>query len=611
MARRARRCRPIRSSAARSGSHRRHRARIGRPPLPRGAHPLLGRRLATAVPIFETMLSAQRPPTSASTACTAPHWSPGPCSSRWRRPRPASCADRRTARSRSSSSASRWCCRRQDASCSFTSRRARRRAAVLGPQPHRPMGPATGSCTRRDASCRRPQPSACGGAQTPLRPDRAGLGRSIAVRSRTTRNSLALASSSARPSAACRQARRQHREVLASLALPQACAADAVVLGPSRPARRCLAGGRAVRPAVRGRPEIYLLTEIDRVELAGPLPAQFLLPCTAARCARAATRADGAPTSRLRADDGAVLGVIHGVDAAPCDRARRCSRGRGRRPTRDLFYQVAWEPAPVSLRASHSLAGAGAFVPRVRERFGSLAVEHGVSIYEQLLPELDRLSVEHVGRGPAPARLRRDAGPRVLAAAEAATLRIAPRHARLFARLLEMLAEERRAATARRRASRSPARCPRPIRRRATTRLVQRFGEVDGELSTLRRCGPALARVLYGRAGSAAAAVPRRLVRRGAQALRRVAVRAHLQRRARRGAAAAIAALPPDEPPARAGDRRRHRRHDDATCCRCLPAERVEYTFTDLSPLFLERAAEQFQAYPFVRARCSTSSATR
>ena len=32
-----------------------------------------------------------------------------------------------------------------------------------------------------------------------------------------------------------------------------------------------------------------------------------------------------------------------------------------------------------------------------------------------------------------------------------------------------------------------------------------------------------------------------------------------------------------------------------------LPADRVEYTFTDLSPLFLDRAAEQFAAYPFLR----------
>ena len=32
-----------------------------------------------------------------------------------------------------------------------------------------------------------------------------------------------------------------------------------------------------------------------------------------------------------------------------------------------------------------------------------------------------------------------------------------------------------------------------------------------------------------------------------------------------------------------------------------LPADRVEYTFTDLSPLFLERAAEQLASYRFVR----------
>ena len=34
-----------------------------------------------------------------------------------------------------------------------------------------------------------------------------------------------------------------------------------------------------------------------------------------------------------------------------------------------------------------------------------------------------------------------------------------------------------------------------------------------------------------------------------------------------------------------------------------LPADRVQYTFTDVSELFLERAAERFAAYPFVRYR--------
>ena len=34
------------------------------------------------------------------------------------------------------------------------------------------------------------------------------------------------------------------------------------------------------------------------------------------------------------------------------------------------------------------------------------------------------------------------------------------------------------------------------------------------------------------------------------------------------------------------------------TCCRALPAEGYEYTFTDVSPHFLGRAAEKFAAYP-------------
>jgi hypothetical protein len=34
-----------------------------------------------------------------------------------------------------------------------------------------------------------------------------------------------------------------------------------------------------------------------------------------------------------------------------------------------------------------------------------------------------------------------------------------------------------------------------------------------------------------------------------------------------------------------------------------LPADRSRYVFTDLSPLFLDRARQKFAAYPFVEYR--------
>ena len=266
-----------------------------------------------------------------------------------------------------------------------------------------------------------------------------------------------------------------------------------------------------------------------------------------------------------------------------------------------LGYQVAWEPAPLAAprrgwcRRRHRS-------PRCAAGSTTLARTHGVAVYDDLLPELDRLSAEHVVRGPARARLRRHAGPvRSAPRPRPRRLGVVPAHRRLFARLLQMLAEDGILRGAGRRLRvRGAAR----RRRQPTARydaLLARFGEVDGELSTLRRCGAALAQVLRGDAGSAAVAVPRRIVRRGARSStssRRTP--APTTARSARPLTAAIAALP-------SASRLRVLEIGAGTggttsyVLPLLPGDRVEYTFTDLSPLFLERAAEQFAAYPFMR----------
>nr|MBP7567874.1 SDR family NAD(P)-dependent oxidoreductase [Burkholderiaceae bacterium] len=130
--------------------------------------------------------------------------------------------------------------------------------------------------------------------------------------------------------------------------------------------------------------------------------------------------------------------------------------------------------------------------------------------------------------------------------------------------------------------------------------LMQTFGEVDGELRTLRRCGPALAAVLRGEQD------PLQLLFPGgsfdeARKLYVDSPYAQTYNRALGEALqSAIARLP-------AGARLRVLEIGAGTggtttyVLPLLPAERTEYTFTDLSPLFLERAAENFAAYPFVR----------
>ncbi|MGQ3058934.1 MAG: methyltransferase, partial [Nevskia sp.] len=181
-------------------------------------------------------------------------------------------------------------------------------------------------------------------------------------------------------------------------------------------------------------------------------------------------------------------------------------------------------------------------------------------------------------------------------AGESQRLGVVPRHERLFARLLQMLAED---GLLRGEGDRHTV-LARLGTADAATRydtLMQTFGEVDGELRTLRRCGPALAAVLRGEQD------PLQLLFPGgsfdeARKLYVDSPYAQTYNRALGEALqSAIAQLP-------AGARLRVLEIGAGTggtttyVLPLLPAERTEYTFTDLSPLFLERAAENFAAYP-------------
>ncbi len=393
------------------------------------------------------------------------------------------------------------------------------------------------------------------------------------------------------------QAHRRDGEALAQIALPAVCANDAITWAhPALLDGALQAVGLALPPSTDGE-QAYLLTEIDRIALTGPLPASLWCHARVLN-ARDRNPAEWQADVTLRSLDGAVLGVIRGVRLRHASRDA-LARAIGGAAGRDLFYQVGWEPSPAATRAAPLLQRAESFVPRLQQRFDALAAQHGLSVYEQLLPELDRLSAEHVAAALRELGFDDTPGRRFDAAGEARRLGVAARHARLFARLLEMLVEDKLL-------------CIRGSEFELVSRLsvadagarydalMQRFGDTDGELSTLRRCGPALARVLRGEQD------PLQLLFPGGSfaEARKLYVESPFAQTYNRALAemlqAAIAKLP-------AGARLRVLEIGAGTggtttyVLPVLPADRTDYTFTDLSPLFLERAAEQFAAHPFVR----------
>jgi len=392
---------------------------------------------------------------------------------------------------------------------------------------------------------------------------------------------------------------RRDGEALARIALPTACADEPVTWAHPALLDGALQSIGLTLPQTEDTEHTYLFTGLDRIDLAGPLPAS--LWCHA-RLLNAVGQEPQPPEWQaevtLRSLDGGVLGQIRGVHLRRASRDA-LARSLGHASGHGLFHEVVWEDAPAHAPAAASLPDPAGLAPALRERFGALAAEHGLAVYERLLPELDRLSTDHVATALRQLGFDDTPGRGFDTAGESQRLGVVPRHERLFARLLQMLAEE---GLLRSEGGRHTV-LARLGTADAATRydtLMQTFGEVDGELRTLRRCGPALAAVLRGEQD------PLQLLFPGgsfdeARKLYVDSPYAQTYNRALGEALqSAIAHLP-------AGARLRVLEIGAGTggtttyVLPLLPAERTEYTFTDLSPLFLERAAENFAAYPFVR----------
>jgi acyl transferase domain-containing protein/SAM-dependent methyltransferase/acyl carrier protein len=280
---------------------------------------------------------------------------------------------------------------------------------------------------------------------------------------------------------------------------------------------------------------------------------------------------------------------LRGVDGSAPAEAETAREADG------LYYKIAWEPAasqgPRTRALSELVKGSG-------ERFGALMLEHGFEIYDRLMPDIDDLSVAYVRNALVQLQFDATPGRRLTAATEAARLGIVKRHGRLFARLLARLAET---GTLRSEGDeyivRQPLTAEDPASRCAD--LLTRFGAADGELQLLQRCGGHLASVLRGEQDPL-----QLLFQEGSLAAVRKVYAESPYARIYNGMLADFVcraiAQQSDGRPIRvleigAGT--------GSTTSFVLPllGKQVDYTFTDISPLFLAQAAERFGEYPLLR----------
>ena len=394
-----------------------------------------------------------------------------------------------------------------------------------------------------------------------------------------------------------REIRRRDGEAFVTVTPPPGCADDLVVWAhPALLDGAFQAAGLAVPPQ-EGASDIYLLSGVGEIALPAPLPAGFRCHARLRPCAEPRPR-EWLADVNLLGSDGALVGRLQAVSLRRAPPAKADAQPG----LQDLFYRPVWEALPAPGMLAAALQGPPSFAATVRREFASLSQRHGMQVYDELLPELDRLSRELIVAALLQLGFDGTPGRRFGPGDEAGRLGVASRHARLFARLLEILADDGllvrhgpQFAVA------GPidgsALLELPARRCES--LLARFGEVDGELRMLRRCGGELKEVLRGAVDPLQLLFPN-----GAfDEARKLYVESPYARTYNGALAAAITAAIARLP---AGGRLRVLEIGAGTggstsfVLPLLPADRVDYTFTDLSPLFLERATEQFGGYPFL-----------
>jgi acyl transferase domain-containing protein/SAM-dependent methyltransferase/acyl carrier protein len=270
-------------------------------------------------------------------------------------------------------------------------------------------------------------------------------------------------------------------------------------------------------------------------------------------------------------------------------------------PWRDWLYEPRWRPAPDEA-AQHNTP---TYIPDTaslkRMIDDHVAVSHRTQLgsdSDQAYGELDRLCHDYIVEALGKLGCELRAGERFSTGALRARLGVIDRHARLFARLLNILAEDGILAgdAAAWHVSRVPER---PASQARLANLASAHPDIAAELAVLAPCGANLAEVLRGNEN------PMRLLFPGGSldAVSRLYSEPRPVRvfndLVERCIEAVVARLPTD----------RHLRvleigagtgGTTGRLLRHLPPDRSAYRFTDVSPHFLDRARDLFGNYDFL-----------
>ena len=264
----------------------------------------------------------------------------------------------------------------------------------------------------------------------------------------------------------------------------------------------------------------------------------------------------------------------------------------------DWLYETDWQPKPLAGQGTGFFPQPEALAGQMAQHVPALAAHYQLERFtEGLLPELEALSISYILQAFEQLGWQPRVGDQFSTGALASRLRIAPQHQRLFGRMLEMLAEEgilqAVGADWQVREARAAG-----VPRLHHEVLVEEYPENHAELTLTAWAGDHLAEALTGAVDGVSL-----LFQDGGETAGRMYVdspAAHVFNNLLRDTLSAALANRPAGYPLRVLEIGAGTGGTTAFILPMLPAGETAYTYTDISPVLVEKAREKFGTYPFV-----------
>ncbi len=301
---------------------------------------------------------------------------------------------------------------------------------------------------------------------------------------------------------------------------------------------------------------------------------------------------------RLYDDDGLLVAEATGLQLKRAGREALMRATQGQR-FGDWLYEVQWQFKP---RADEDyLLAPSQVAAQAAPRMTQLSAQHKLSAYyDAILPALDSMSAAYVARAFRELGWKPEAGQQVSAESLARELGVVQQHHRLFGRLLEILSEEGVL-----RAVGSEWEVAGDLKEAAAPEvkaLAAQYPDHETEFTLTARCGAQLANVLRGAADPLQLLFPNGSFEATEKLYQDSPFARAYNTLIQEAVVAALARLPEGRT-VRILEIGAGTGATTSYLLDSLPRGQVEYTFTDVSPMFLARAEKKFSGRDFMRCQ--------